>query len=218
MAVEDSGTSFSSSYNCPPSSRSCAKVVNQVASAHPSKEYKSDCSFMDSGSYCQVSHGNNHKTSTCRHFKEDSQFVRAKNQNCESRFKTEGDHHRQTLYPAGYYSEPPPNRSSPSRTFKKTDSLVKGAIRDMRQPGPRIKPYLFERLNQPFDQHRTALRGYTHQDPLLSENVNTESAQVAAFGCHNYSNKADTVREEAEKRKSSKLAYKREVTTVHCQY
>lgn len=93
-----------------------------TCSAPFSKEYESDSLIMDRGIHCRVCHSSNHMAPKYRHLKQDTHLVRARNRNYESRFGMEGEHGRQTPYPAGRYLLPSRRRRSPSRNINSNNN------------------------------------------------------------------------------------------------
>lgn len=117
MAIIDSRTSPSSSKNRPSTTKSLVQVVSQVVWEPSSTEYKFNCLFMDTYTYCSDCQDSNRVDSDYRHLKQDTHFVQAENQNYETYIGMDGDHPRQTPILAVKNSQLPPSGELTQRNF-----------------------------------------------------------------------------------------------------
>lgn len=128
------------------------------ASARLNKIYKSESSFINSDTYCQVCYSSNHTIRKCCHQKHDTHLSRTTNRTYLARIRVDRSHRRKTLYPAGYYP-----RSQSSFKLLQRHSLIKtqyGTASDTRQTSARAEPLTFERSDWSFPQFCTSLQLY----------------------------------------------------------
>lgn len=117
MAIDDTGTPSTSEKEAHSLEHTWAQVVSPIASASSSSADDSDLTFMVTGTYCRFWYSSNHVTSECRHLKQETQFVWARNSNYEAKFGENGNTRKQIQHPVSRLSPPPKGNPAPRGKF-----------------------------------------------------------------------------------------------------
>lgn len=81
VVIKYKDTPSSSSKNAPSTTNLWGQLVSQVDPLLPSKDYESDSSFMNTGTYYRASYSSDHVTSKCCQLKQGTHFDEARNRN-----------------------------------------------------------------------------------------------------------------------------------------
>lgn len=100
------------------------KAVSQIVPVRCGIGDESNCTFMDSGTYCGVCYNRNHITLQCRHLEQITQFVGARNKHFETGSGINGNEWRQAWHHTSRSSRPSQRNSALQEILSKSKNKL----------------------------------------------------------------------------------------------